>query len=88
MTIMRPFPCRRATWPGCIDRASGLTGSEVGLSGEIRPVPNGEERLKEAATHGFKRAIVPKANAPKKGMFKDMEVIGVERLSDALHAAF
>ena len=38
---------------------------EVGLSGEIRPVPNGEERLKEAATHGFKRAIVPKANAPK-----------------------
>ena len=61
---------------------------EVGLSGEIRPVPNGEERLKEAATHGFKRAIVPKANAPKKGMFKDMEVIGVERLSDALHAAF
>ena len=61
---------------------------EVGLSGEIRSVPNGEERLKEAATHGFKRAIVPKANAPKKGMFKDMEVIGVERLSDALHAAF
>lgn len=61
---------------------------EVGLSGEIRPVPNGEERLKEAATHGFKRAIVPKANAPKKGMFKDMEVIGVERLSDALQAAF
>ena len=44
--------------------------------------------LKEAATHGFKRAIVPEANAPKKGMFKDMEVIGVERLSDALHAAF
>ena len=40
---------------------------EVGLSGEIRPVPNGEERLKEAATHGFKRAIVPKANAPKAG---------------------
>jgi len=60
---------------------------EVGLSGEIRPVPNGEERLKEAATHGFKRAIVPKANAPKKGMFKDMEVIAVERLSEALQAA-
>ena len=33
---------------------------EVGLSGEIRPVPNGEERLKEAATHGFRRAIVPR----------------------------
>jgi DNA repair protein RadA/Sms len=61
---------------------------EVGLSGEIRPVPNGEERLREAATHGFKRAIVPKANAPKKGQFKEMEVIGVERLADALAAAF
>lgn len=60
---------------------------EVGLSGEIRPVPNGEERLREAATHGFKRAIVPKANAPKKGRVGDMEVIGVERLSEALSAS-
>ena len=59
---------------------------EVGLSGEIRPVPNGEERLKEAATHGFRRAIVPKANAPKKGRVGEMEVIGVERLSEALSA--
>ena len=38
---------------------------EVGLSGEIRPVPSGQERLAEAAKHGFRRAIVPKANAPK-----------------------
>jgi DNA repair protein RadA/Sms len=60
---------------------------EVGLSGELRPVPNGEERLREAATHGFKRAIVPKANAPRAGAFKDMEVIGVERLAEALSAA-
>ncbi|TWI04794.1 DNA repair protein RadA/Sms [Luteimonas cucumeris] len=60
---------------------------EVGLSGEIRPVPNGEERLKEAATHGFKRAIVAKANAPKAGSYKGMEVIAVERLADALIAA-
>ncbi len=59
---------------------------EVGLSGEIRPVPNGEERLKEAATHGFKRAIVPKANAPKSGSYKGLEVIAVERLADALNA--
>ena len=59
---------------------------EVGLSGEIRPVPNGEERLKEAATHGFKRAIVPKANAPKKGRVGEMEVIGVERLAEAIDA--
>ncbi|GAA3922660.1 DNA repair protein RadA [Luteimonas lutimaris] len=60
---------------------------EVGLSGEIRPIPNGEERLKEAATHGFRRAIVPKANAPKGGSYKGMEVVAVERLADALDAA-
>ena len=60
---------------------------EVGLSGEIRPVPNGEERLREAATHGFKRAIVPKGNAPKSGSFKGLEVVAVERLSQALEAA-
>ena len=59
---------------------------EVGLSGEIRPVPNGEERLKEAATHGFLRAIVPKANAPKKGRIGEMEIISVERLGEAIQA--
>ena len=57
---------------------------EVGLSGEIRPVPNGEERLKEAATHGFLKAIVPKANAPKKLKMGEMEIVAVERLRDAL----
>ncbi|PJK11259.1 DNA repair protein RadA [Lysobacteraceae bacterium NML120232] len=57
---------------------------EIGLSGEIRPVPNGEERLKEAATHGFKRAIVSRANAPKGGQIKGMEVIAVRRLAEAL----
>ena len=60
---------------------------EVGLSGEIRPVPNGEERLKEAATHGFLRAIVPKANAPKKGRVGNLEIIAIDRLGDALAAA-
>ena len=65
---------------------------EVGLSGEIRPVPNGEERLREAATHGFLKAIVPKANAPKhsklnRAKIGDLEIIGVERLSEALDAA-
>jgi DNA repair protein RadA/Sms len=60
---------------------------EVGLSGEIRPVPNGEERLREAATHGFLKAIVPKANAPKKLKMGEMEIIPVERLREALEAA-
>jgi len=56
---------------------------EVGLSGEIRPVPNGQERLREAAKHGFRRAIVPQANCPKSAM-GDMEVTGVKKLSEAL----
>ena len=58
---------------------------EVGLAGEIRPVPNGTERLSEAAKHGFKRAIVPFANKPKSPI-KGIEVIGVTRLPDALEA--
>lgn len=58
---------------------------EVGLSGEIRPVPSGQERLSEAAKHGFTRAIVPKANAPKKAI-PGMEVIAVSKLSEALEA--
>jgi len=60
---------------------------EVGLAGEIRPIPNGLERLHEAAKHGFKRAIVPKQNAPKTSdAIPDLEVIGVSRLVDALQA--
>ena len=58
---------------------------EVGLSGEIRPVPSGQERLSEAAKHGFKRAIVPKGNAPK-GKIQGMEVIPVSKLGEALAA--
>ncbi len=56
---------------------------EVGLSGEIRPVPNGVERLREAAKHGFKRCIVPKANVPKTPI-DGMRVTGVSKLIDAL----
>ncbi len=58
---------------------------EVGLAGEIRPVPSGQERLSEAAKHGFTRAIVPKANAPKKKI-DGMKVIAVSKLSEALDA--
>lgn len=63
-----------------------LAFGEIGLSGEIRPIPNGEERLKEAATHGFKLAIVAAANKPKKGSVGDMEVIGAQSLGEALEA--
>jgi DNA repair protein RadA/Sms len=58
---------------------------EVGLSGEIRPVPSGQERLREAAKHGFKRAIVPAANVPKQPI-AGMEIVPVKRLSEALAA--
>ncbi len=58
---------------------------EVGLAGEIRPVPNGTERISEAAKHGFKRAIVPKANAPKQPI-EGMTVIAAAQLTDALEA--
>jgi DNA repair protein RadA/Sms len=60
---------------------------EVGLAGEIRPVPYGEERLREAAKHGFQRTIVPSANVPRRAL-DGIEVIGVERLSEALRSAF
>ena len=56
---------------------------EVGLAGEIRPVPSGQERISEAAKHGFKRAIVPFANKPKSAV-KNMDVFTVKKLSDAL----
>lgn len=56
---------------------------EVGLAGELRPVPHGLERLREAAKHGFKRAIVPKANLAGNPP-KDMELHGVTRLTEAL----
>ncbi len=58
---------------------------EVGLAGEIRPVPSGQERLQEAAKHGFTRAIVPKANAPRQAI-SGMQVIAVSKLSEALDA--
>ncbi len=60
---------------------------EVGLAGEIRPVLNGQERLKEAAKHGFKRAIIPKANAPKK-LDIEMDIFAAQRLSDVINHLF
>jgi DNA repair protein RadA/Sms len=60
---------------------------EVGLSGEIRPVYNGEERIKEAAAHGFKRLIVPEANKPRQNV-TDLEVIAINTLQEAIDAAF
>ena len=56
---------------------------EIGLNGEIRPVANGYARLNEAAKHGFKKAVIPKANAPKETI-KELSVYAVSTVSEAL----
>jgi DNA repair protein RadA/Sms len=60
---------------------------ELGLNGEIRPVANGHARLNDAAKHGFKKAVIPKANAPKKAI-SGLEVYGVSTLTEALDILF
>ena len=56
---------------------------EVGLAGEVRPAPRGQERLKEAAKLGFSVAVVPKANAPKKAI-EGLTIHAVERIEQAI----
>ena len=60
-----------------------LAFGEVGLAGEVRPAPRGQERLREAAKLGFTMAVVPKANAPKKPI-EGMEIHAVERIEEAM----
>ncbi len=59
---------------------------EVGLAGEVRPAPRGQERLKEAAKLGFSVAVVPKANAPKKPI-EGLTIHAVERIEQAINLA-
>ena len=59
---------------------------EVGLAGEVRPAPRGQERLREAAKLGFSVAVVPKANAPKKPI-EGLTIHAVERIEEAIEAA-
>jgi DNA repair protein RadA/Sms len=71
------------------DRAvpgSLVSFGEIGLTGEVRPVAYGEERLREAQKQGFRVAVVPRENAPRKPL-EGMEVIAVARVSEALEAA-
>jgi len=56
---------------------------ELGLAGEVRPAPRGQERLKEALKLGFTTAIIPRANAPKQ-VLSDMKVIAVDRIDEAI----
>ena len=55
----------------------------MGLAGEVRPAPRGQERLKEAAKLGFSLAVIPKANAPKKPI-EGLTVHAVERIEEAM----
>jgi len=58
---------------------------EVGLAGEVRPAPRGQERLKEAAKLGFEKGLIPKANQPK-GRIAGLEIVAVERVEQAAQA--
>lgn len=58
---------------------------EVGLAGEIRPAPRGQERLREAAKLGFSVAIIPQANQPRQPI-EGLKIIAVSRLSEAIDA--
>ncbi len=60
---------------------------ELGLAGEVRPAPRGQERLREAAKLGFGHALVPKANAPKKPI-EGLNVIAVDHIEQALELAW
>ncbi|MFB9243559.1 DNA repair protein RadA [Massilia antarctica] len=57
---------------------------EVGLAGEIRPAPRGQERLREAAKLGFSIAMIPKANVPKQKI-EGMTIVAVERIDEAFN---
>ena len=59
---------------------------ELGLAGEVRPAPRGQERLKEAAKLGFSVAVVPKANAPKKAI-EGLTIHAVDRVEQAIELA-
>ena len=62
-----------------------ITFGEIGLAGEIRPVPNGQERLREAAKHGFTHAVIPKDNMPKQqDIPENMKITAVHRVSELL----
>jgi DNA repair protein RadA/Sms len=60
---------------------------EVGLAGEIRPAPRGQERLREAVKLGFSRVLIPTANAPKRAT-EGLDVVAVQRIDQALEAAW
>ena len=76
-----------SSFRNCVLPKKTVVFGEVGLSGEVRPVYNGEERLKEAAGLGFKRAIIARANQPRQPI-EGMTIASVNNLDEAISAAF
>jgi DNA repair protein RadA/Sms len=60
---------------------------ELGLTGEVRPVPYGEERLRELHKQGYRRVVLPRANAPRAGI-DGLELLPAATLAEAIEAAF
>jgi len=91
-SLMNPFtvPVVLALASSLSDRTvpnSLISFGELGLTGEVRPVAYGEERLREAQKQGFKVAVVPRENTPRKPL-DGLHVIPVSRVGEALEAAF
>jgi DNA repair protein RadA/Sms len=70
----------------CAVPAELIAFGEIGLTGEVRPVAYGDERLREAQAQGFRVAVVPHGNAPRRPP-QGMRVLAVSRISEALQAA-
>ena len=88
----RPGTCRwRWRWrPACADVALPpdlVVFGELGLTGEVRPVTFGEERIREAAKLGYRRALVPAGQRAAPGRCEGIEVRGVARIEDAIRKA-
>jgi DNA repair protein RadA/Sms len=56
---------------------------EIGLAGEVRPAPRGQERLREAGKLGFEKLLIPRANMPK-AKIPNLELLPVERVDEAV----
>lgn len=76
-----------SSFRGRVVEGKTVVFGEVGLSGEVRPVYNGEERLKEAVGLGFTRAIIPRANKPRQAL-EGLNIVAVSDLEEAIAAAF
>jgi len=86
ITIPKSYRCRRRIRDKPLN-SKMISFGEVGLSGEIRPVPDGEQRLREAAGHGYTQALIPAANIPRKAL-DGLQVVPLSHVSHAVEKVF